>query len=196
MVSEAPSKYRIRPSTGSDKSLIDALEARILPYRAQDALEVQLMFERAIAAEVSGDPCWMAPIVTDPLVKQVGLTTSWVAVAKEAEIYGYIGVERFSGSDAIAQSNPLVMAWQAQGRIAELRRLRVDESMRGIGVGTALCTAAIEWASEQGFDLLVVNTTSAQFPALQLYRKLGFQEAGISYVGKYELVWMELALGN
>jgi hypothetical protein len=52
----------------------------------------------------------------------------------------------------------------------------------------------IDWARSHGFCLLVVNTTTPQRPALQLYRSLGFQEAGFSFVGQYELVWLELPL--
>jgi ribosomal protein S18 acetylase RimI-like enzyme len=42
-----------------------------------------------------------------------------------------------------------------------------------------------------GLRSLVLNTTVAQLPALALYRKLGFNELGRSYLGSYELVWMQ-----
>ncbi len=41
------------------------------------------------------------------------------------------------------------------------------------------------------FHSLVLNTTAAQAPALALYRQFGFHELGRSYLGSYELVWME-----
>jgi len=41
---------------------------------------------------------------------------------------------------------------------------------------------------------LVLNTTSAQIPALAFYSRFGFQELGRSYLGAYELVWMYLRL--
>jgi hypothetical protein len=43
---------------------------------------------------------------------------------------------------------------------------------------------------EHAFQALVLNTTSAQLPALALYGKLGFAEVGRCFLGPYELVWM------
>ena len=53
---------------------------------------------------------------------------------------------------------------------------------------------AIEWSRDSGFRTIVLNTTSAQKPALGLYRKLGFREAARSFLGEFELVWFELSL--
>ena len=80
--------------------------------------------------------------------------------------------------------------WQDRHDIAELRRLRVDPGWRRVGIGTRLNETALDWASGNGFGEVVLNTTSAQIPALALYCKLGFQEIIRSFVGLYELVWM------
>jgi ribosomal protein S18 acetylase RimI-like enzyme len=65
--------------------------------------------------------------------------------------------------------------------------------VQGQGLGTRLCQTVIEW-SRPRYGTLVVNTTTPQKPALQLYRKLGFQEVGLSFVDRYELVWLERRL--
>jgi ribosomal protein S18 acetylase RimI-like enzyme len=44
---------------------------------------------------------------------------------------------------------------------------------------------------EHAFRALVLNTTSAQLPALAMYRRLGFTEVGRCFLGPYELVWMQ-----
>lgn len=47
---------------------------------------------------------------------------------------------------------------------------------------------------QENMTSLVGNTTTPQTPALQLYRKLGFQAAGLSFIDRYELTWLELKL--
>jgi hypothetical protein len=47
-----------------------------------------------------------------------------------------------------------------------------------------------------GLRSLVLNTTAAQIPALALYHKLGFHELGRSFLGSYELVWMQRRLDS
>jgi ribosomal protein S18 acetylase RimI-like enzyme len=61
-------------------------------------------------------------------------------------------------------------------------------------VATTLNRAAFAWAGANGVREIVLNTTSAQEPALNLYRKLGMRELFHSFVGEYELVWMALDL--
>jgi GNAT superfamily N-acetyltransferase len=104
-----------------------------------------------------------------------------------------VGVQAFRVGEVISSRHPLAIAWQERGGGAELRRLRVAPEARGQSLGTRLCQTVINWSRER-FSTLVVNTTTPQEPALQLYRKLGFQEAGISFIDRYELVWLELVL--
>jgi GNAT superfamily N-acetyltransferase len=89
---------------------------------------------------------------------------------------------------------PLAQQWRKRRDVAELRHLRVAPEQRGEGVGTRLGERALEWCRNQGLHALVCNATSAQVPALGLYRKLGFREVCRTYVGEYELVWSEVVL--
>lgn len=65
---------------------------------------------------------------------------------------------------------------------------------RGYGLGTQLCQTVIEWSRQNGYKMLLVNTTTPQHPARNLYQKLGFKEKAKTFVGRYELVWMEKPL--
>jgi hypothetical protein len=50
----------------------------------------------------------------------------------------------------------------------------------------------ISFSATDGLRSLVLNTTSAQPPALALYASLGFREIGRSHLDVYELVWLRL----
>ena len=64
---------------------------------------------------------------------------------------------------------------------AELRRMSVDEALRGRGVGRRLLAAAKAFAREQGYPRLVLSTSAAQATARQLYTKHGFKEVHRSH---------------
>ncbi len=180
------------------------LESRVQPYRPEDEAEVQAMFARGWQAELDNDERWMG---FDQSAGQTRAPSShlilgefdafWVAEwAGEGafNLVGMVGVQSFQAGPVISSTHPLARGWQERGGVAELRRLRVAPEARRQGLGNRLCQVVIEWARRQGYGLLVVNTTTPQLPARLLYRKLGFRDAGISYIDKYELTWMEMDL--
>ena len=195
--------FTIRLAVLGDIRMVYELEARIQPYRPEDEFEVQAMHRRAQIAEQSADPRWM-PILdsaSTTVSKESdafgGLKCFWVATKFENDrnrVVGVAGIETFRSGDAIGQEHPLVEEWGRGKRVAELRRVRVAPEYRRNGVAMRLCETVIDWAKDQRYDTLTVNTTTPQFPARALYQKLGFCEKGISFIGKYELVWMELKL--
>ncbi len=89
---------------------------------------------------------------------------------------------------------PLAQEWGKRTDIATLTRLSVDPEFWRRGLGFSLIQTAADWCREQGHGILVLNTTSPQLPAMSLYLKAGVREVGLSYLGRYELVWFELAL--
>ena len=188
--------FSIRTVRPDDLPRIEALEACIQPYRPEDDAAVQAMFQRAEEARQAHDPRWKGFPVITPRPLEQEFDAFWVAEDGEghsASIVGIIAVQTFRPGDVIPARHPLVQNWQHTGRVAELRRLRVAPQARGQRLGTHLCQVVLEW-SRKRFDILVVNTTTPQEPALQLYRRLGFQEVGISFIDRYELQWMEMAL--
>jgi GNAT superfamily N-acetyltransferase len=193
---------QIRLARPKDLPLVEALEERVQPYRPEDEPAVKAMYARALRAEQANDPRWMPlPISsTRPDASETnpfpGLEAFWVA-EQEGEhglLMGIVGVEAFCTGEVIDSGHPLVEEWRHCGRVAELRRLRVAPEWRRLGLGMRLCETVIAWSRAHPYDMLVVNTTTPQFPARQLYEKLGFREKGVSFIGRYELVWMELKL--
>jgi ribosomal protein S18 acetylase RimI-like enzyme len=185
---------QIRAYRNEDLPKVEALEARIDPYRPEDRDAVEAMFVRAAEAERANDVRWMPIPTLPPQTISEEFDAFWVAETDDQAVAGIIGVETFKAGKAIPAGHPLAKAWEARGDVVELRRLRIDVEQRRAGLGTRLCEVVIAWARAQEFELLIVNTTTPQIPALRLYQKLEFREVGLSYIGKYELVWLEMGL--
>lgn len=177
---------------------ITALERRVKPYRPEDQTAVEAMFARAEAAERESDPRWMAQPTRNVTNAPESYTAFWVAVQQLAGegdvVVGTVAAQPFRAGEEMAPTHPLAAEWHALDDVIELRRVRVAPEARGQGIGTQLCQAAIAWAQTQGYRRFVVNTTTPQVPALELYSRLGFEVVGKSFIGKYELVWQELWL--
>jgi GNAT superfamily N-acetyltransferase len=156
------------------------------------------MQQRARQAQVAGNR-W-SPLRTDERpVSEAAHLAFWVAVSGGAddEIIGTVGLRRVgdsetAGSDTAEESClPWAEDWVRSGDVGEVRRMRVAPEWRRHGVGTALMQHLTRHAHQVlEFHRLVLNTTSAQRPALTLYEKLGFQELERSYLGPYELIWL------
>ncbi|MFZ1990707.1 MAG: GNAT family N-acetyltransferase [Alphaproteobacteria bacterium] len=58
----------------------------------------------------------------------------------------------------------------------EMKRMFVDPSARGLGVGRALALAVIEAAKARGFAEMKLDSLERLKPATALYRGLGFKE--------------------
>ena len=75
----------------------------------------------------------------------------------------------------------------------EMKRLFVSPAIHSRGTGRALCERLIEEARHLGYQTMVLDTLTRLKPAVELYRKLGFQEiepynfnpeADVTYMGK------------
>jgi ribosomal protein S18 acetylase RimI-like enzyme len=62
---------------------------------------------------------------------------------------------------------------------AYLGELAVSENAEGHGVGYALVKACEEWARNQGYTLLVLETGAANERARRFYQRLGFEEESV-----------------
>lgn len=63
--------------------------------------------------------------------------------------------------------------------VAELQRMSVSASCRKMGIARKLLDQLIEHAREEGLQKIVLKTTSAQGPAVGLYKKYGFKHVDI-----------------
>jgi len=79
-------------------------------------------------------------------------------VDHEGKICGCVGVRKFSNE------------------VADLKRLYLGREFYGLGLGQALCTAAIEDARGSGYKSLRLATTAKSQAAVALFGKLGFHE--------------------
>lgn len=62
--------------------------------------------------------------------------------------------------------------------VAEVLSMWVAPPARGRGVGDALMNAALGWARAEGASQVILNVRSANQPAIGLYRRHGFDDAG------------------
>lgn len=194
-----PKPVVIRLMQPSDAAQIQMLDARVQPYRPEDQPAVEAMFERA--KDVEGNSDRWAPIPQPGATSEEdgddGYLAFWVAAVRSEDgqehIAGMVGVGPMS-FEILPKSGAFVAALRGKESILELQHLRVDPDFHGRGIGQMLCQEVIDWARDHGCQSLYVNTTTPQTPARGLYQKLGFREVAVTYVGKYELVWMELTL--
>ncbi|KAL9961915.1 hypothetical protein ACROYT_G030951, partial [Oculina patagonica] len=59
--------------------------------------------------------------------------------------------------------------------VAELQRMSVSTTCRKMGIARKLLSELLEHAREEGLKKIVLTTTSAQGPAIGLYKKHGFK---------------------
>lgn len=81
----------------------------------------------------------------------------------DGEVRGYVDV--------------LAQPWQRMGWVANLA---VDRGYRRRGIGQALMRHARQWTWEQGLQMILVEATTKNYPALCFYQKLGFQFCGFN----------------
>lgn len=82
----------------------------------------------------------------------------WVA-RHQGEVIGMIGVQKTSDNTA------------------EVRRLRVHEQYRRMGVGTRLMERALAFCQEKGYLKVILDVRIERAPAIALFEKFGFSLA-------------------
>ena len=83
----------------------------------------------------------------------------WV-VRDDTRVVGSVGVDR------------------KDERTAELKRLYVDASLRGRGIGQRLVETVLDWARAEGFGRVMLWSDTRFENSHRLYRRLGFTQLG------------------
>lgn len=73
--------------------------------------------------------------------------------------------------------------------VAEVQRMTVSSSCRKMGVGRKLLEELLSYAKQQRLKRIVLTTTSAQAPAIGLYKKYGFSLVGVSVTLSSKDTW-------
>ena len=81
--------------------------------------------------------------------------------------------------------------------VCEMKRLYVEPSQRGFGIGRELALAGIKAAKALGYRKILLDTLPAMRIAVKLYRELGFQESPAYYQTPIEgTIFLALDLEN
>lgn len=94
---------------------------------------------------------------------------AWVAVDADAAIVGHVAVHRLSDPPGGQRARPT----------AEVARLFVVPSARGLALGSALLDRARQWASRRATDLVLELATGGA-AATALYERTGWRCVGTS----------------
>ena len=121
-----------------------------------DRLPIAVLFA-ALAEERDG-------IATEPPVDVEARAASWTLEGTLVAV---------AGTDVVGSLH----LWPTPHGFADFG-MGVAKEWRGRGVGSALLTAAIEWARERSLHKLSLSVFAHNTAAIALYRKLGFVEEG------------------
>jgi ribosomal protein S18 acetylase RimI-like enzyme len=77
-------------------------------------------------------------------------------------------------ADATGDVVGMIGVQEIRDDVAEVRRLRVEEGHRRLGVGTSLMEHAIGFCRDHGYVKVVLDVRIERGPAIELFKKFGF----------------------
>jgi GNAT superfamily N-acetyltransferase len=135
---------------------VDAIVAMMRGYYEQDGYTFVDNEARAAALMLIQDP---------------SLGRLWIAQEKDT-VVGYVAVA-------------LGFSFEYRGREAFVDELFIAESHRGRGLGREALEIAEAWCREAGVHALHLEVERHREPALELYRRRGFEDFGRSLMTKW-----------
>lgn len=144
----------------------------VRPYEPGDAAAVRSLHERALRA--AGTDPDDVPGVDD--------------LGRIPEAFDAFRVCERDG--AVVAMGGLVV----DGRVAELKRMRVDPDHQREGHGSAVLDALERAARERGVRRLTLTTARRQTAATRFYPANGYEQVGTERYGEYELLRFEKPL--
>lgn len=165
-------------------------------FQPADQEQVEWLQKRTPAA---GQVAWREATLPDDLRRiPESYAAFWVAVEtlqdQRVGSEAIVGMAGMTRAGAVAVGPPVPDFLETPPRTARLHRMRVAPERWRRGIGRELAQSALDWAREEKFESVILETTPQQEAAVSLYQSLGFVERGRSALGVYELVWFKLDL--
>lgn len=105
------------------------------------------------------------------------------------------GSKRIGGA-LIAWNTPQIRMLDGRKDLAILWDIRVAPNYRKMGIGSAILSAAMNWASERGCVALKIETQNVNVPACHFYARMGCRLAAIDpfaypdLPGEVQFIWL------
>ena len=164
----------------------------IRPYEAEDDPGVHWLYSRTPPA---GRVYVRPQPVPDDLANIPGSYDAfWVAIEPTVDGDAVVGITALLRAGIEGPGTPLAPFIDLSLATARLEHVMVVPERQRRGIGRMLVNEAIAWARDDGYETLVLETTSEQEAAVHFYRSLGFQELGRSTFRRWEQVWFGLQL--
>lgn len=137
---------------------------KIIPYDKKYKDEVINLLDRVY--KEYGDEVWLEGYdadllnVDDAYRKKGG--AFWIAISDDGEVFGTVALKLVPEDDDSI----------------ELKRMYIDQSVRGTGLAHRLTDTVIEWGKEHGYKKVVLWTDTQFTRAHRFYEKYGFTYTG------------------
>lgn len=102
--------------------------------------------------------------------KQLELNGSevlFIVAEVNGKIVGNLDLVRYGGTPKTAHVRYLDMA--------------IRDGYRSLGIGSALMDYSVSWAKERGLEKIILEVFSSNTPAINLYKKFGFEVEGVNH---------------
>lgn len=153
------------------------------PYRPSDQAQIEWLYSRTPPA---GQVAWRPLSLPDDLRRIADTFASfWVASEPIPEGEAIVGMTAIA--DAHSEIDvPVPEFIDASERTARLHHVAVAPERWRQGIGRRLTLTAIQWARQNSYRAVILDTTPQQEAAVALHEATGFTDVGRTWVGPYE----------
>ena len=154
----------------------DSSEYTLRTYEPRDAAGVWDLHVEGLTGTRHIDPTWDDDVRNIPAVYLGSGSCFWVLEAADGRLAAMLAVRRIDGETA------------------EIKRVRVRRDLRRAGLASRLIASAEMFCRKQGYEQIVLDTSTLQEPAQRLWEKNGYTRTGERAGGEFTLVFYEKSL--